>query len=200
MSILRCPIPTPALTPFKGRESTPLQRQAGAAAVELALIIVLAFLPLLLGILEVSRLFYVSATVQEVTRRAAREQVVNWISDAPNIKRAAVFQPPGGGTVSLPGGHEVTNATVRLTFHNTYADASDPDSSGISSPPASAQANVNTCLLGGSDCIQYVRATLEDAGGDPVTYTPMTGWFGDLFALPLPGATVIMPAEALGLL
>lgn len=172
-------------------------RQSGVAAVELALIMVFAFLPLLLGILELSRLFYVTTTVEEVTRRAAREQVVRWMSQSAALQRYAVFQPiDGTGTVALPGGREVTNSGVLLTFHHSYADAIVPDGpkiTGIASP----QANLNTCLLDATNanCILFVRATLQD-----VSYSPMVGWFGDLFSLPLPKATVIMPAEALGLL
>lgn len=172
-------------------------RQSGVAAVELALIMVFAFLPLLLGIFELSRLFYVTTTIEEVTRRAAREQVVRWTTQAAAMQRFAVFQPTGGaGTVALPGGREVTNSAVQLTFHHSYSDAVDLTSSGISGI-ASPQANLNTCLLDATNvnCILFVRATLQG-----VSYSPMIGWFGDLFSLPLPAATVIMPAEALGLL
>lgn len=171
-------------------------RQRGAAAVELALIMLLVFLPLLLGILEVSRLFYVATTMQEVTRRAAREQVVRWVSQSATVQRNAVFQNGSSGTVKLPGGHEVSNTSVKLSFYNTYDDALNEDDpiNGV----ASAQDNLNNCLLGNASCIQYVRASLQGDGG-PLTYAPMTGWFGSLFEVPLPGATVIMPAEAMGL-
>ncbi len=176
---------------------TDKSRQSGVAAVELALIMVFAFLPLLLGILELSRLFYVTTTVEEVTRRAAREQVVRWMSKSAELQRYAVFQPiDSAGTVALPGGREVTNSAVQLTFHHSYADALNLASSGISGI-ASPQDNLNTCVLDATNanCILFVRATLQD-----VDYSPMIGWFGDLFSLPLPAATVIMPAEALGLL
>lgn len=172
-------------------------RQSGVAAVELALIMVFAFLPLLLGILELSRLFYVTTTVEEVTRRAAREQVVRWTSQSAAVQRYAVFQPVSStGTVALPGGREVTNSAVLLTFHHSYADALDLTSTGITGI-ASPQVNLNTCLLdpANANCILFVRATLQG-----VSYSPMVDWFGGLFSLPLSAATVIMPAEALGLL
>lgn len=168
------------------------RRQRGAAAVEFALI-AFAFFPLLLGIVEFGRLFYVVNTVQEVTRRAAREQVVNWLSDSATVRRHAVFRNSDG---PLPGAPEVTNAAVSLDFYNSYADAANGSNAigGIASP----QENLNNCLLASPNCILFVRATLQ-SGGAPITYTPMTGWFGSL-SIPLPGATVIMPAEALGLL
>lgn len=174
--------------------STSRRSQYGAAAVEFALIALFAFFPLLLGIVEFGRLFYVANTVQEVTRRAAREQVVNWTSQSGAIRRAAVFRNTDG---ALPGAPEVTNATVDLSFYHSYANALSGTGAitGIGSP----QENLNNCLLASTSCILFVRATLQ-SGGAPITYVPMIGWFGDLFRIPLPGATVIMPAEALGLL
>lgn len=172
-------------------------RQAGAAAVEFALVAMFAFLPLLLGIIELGRLFYVVSTVQEVTRKAAREQVVRWTDQTGAIQRAAVFQnTAGAGTVSLPGGNEVKNVTVQLQFFNDYADAKDGVNAVNVGPIASSAANVANCLLNESNCIRFVRATLRNANGTPVEYLPMM--FG-VFNVPLPGAAVIMPAEALGL-
>lgn len=180
-----------------GNSRTSLRSQYGAATVEFALIALFAFLPLLLGIVEFGRLFYVANTVQEVTRRAARQQVVSWLSQSNSIQRAALFQSGSGtGTVTLPGGAEITNADVRLTFYNTYADAVSGSNSISGGTP---QSNLESCLKG-DPCIRYVRATLQTAGGAPLTYAPMTGWFGNLFEVSLPGATVIMPAEGLGLL
>jgi hypothetical protein len=172
-------------------------RQGGAAAVEFALIALFAFLPLLLAIIEAGRLFYVVTTTQEVTRRAARIQAVNWLSASSALQRYAVFRDVGSGTVTLPGGVEINSTDVRLSFYGSYADAlSSSNPLGGTSP----QANLANCLKSLSPCIRYVRATLQTASGGPVTYAPMTGWFDTLLQLPLPEATVIMPAEALGLL
>lgn len=174
------------------------QRQVGAAAVEFALIALFAFIPLVLGIMEFGRLFYVANTVQEVTRRAAREQVVAWISQSSAIQRTALFHSgSSSGTVTLPGGVEISNTNVRLSFHNNYADALSGSNSITSGSP---EANLVNCLKNEIPCVRYVRATLATAGGAPLNYSPMTGWFGNLFKVPLPGATVIMPAEAVGLL
>lgn len=187
-------------------------RQGGVAAVELALIMVFAFLPLLLGILEFGRLFYVADTVHEVTRRAARDQVVRWSSQTSAIQRDAVFQCGDSltgatlscgstGAVNLPAGLEVTNTSVVLGFYHSYANALSNSNAitGIASP----QDNMNTCLRDITDpnCILFVRATLQGSGGGALNYSPMLPWFWNgAVTFPLPAATVIMPAEALGLL
>lgn len=183
-------------------------RQRGATAVELALILAFVFLPLLLGILEFGRMFYVFNMSQEVTRRAARAQVARWSSETADIRRDAVLQCGDrnglarasldcrntASTVKLPAGPEIGNAQVELAFFHSYEDALGGNNAITSQ--TSPQSNLNTCLLDASDgsCIRYVRATLQ-----PITYQPMIGWFGDLFAISLPSATVIMPAEGLGL-
>lgn len=170
--------------------------QRGATAVEFA-IVVLVFLTMVLGILEFGRLFYVNGTVQEVTRRAAREQVVRWVTAVGDVRRAAVFGA-GSGTVALPAGGEVTNETVQISFHGTLEDALN-DTSPITVSGSDPVVNVNNCLVGNASCIRYVRATLESPDGDgPVHYAPMVALFSFL-DVALPGATVVMPAEALGL-
>lgn len=169
-------------------------RQAGATAVEFALTLII-FVSVVLGILEFGRLFYVANTVQEVTRRAARAQVVQWVTARPDVQRGAVFGA-GSGVVALPAGAEVTSATVAISFHHSLADAlgNDPIDS-IGSDPV---ANLNNCLLLNNQCIQFVRASLEDGEGNAIPYQPMLPLF-DFLDLPLPGATVVMPAESLGL-
>lgn len=170
-------------------------QQRGTTAVEFALVVAI-FFGLLFGIFEFGRLFYLNNTVQEVTRRAAREQVVRWVTAVPDVQRASVFGS-GSGTVVLPAGAEVSNAVVRLSFHGNLNDAllaSNP----ISAPGSDPVLNVNNCLTGSAACIRYVRAVLEHANGDPVLYEPMVSLFSFL-NVPLPGATVVMPAEALGL-
>ena len=65
--------------------------QRGAAAVEFAIIAMLLF-TVLFGIIEFGRLFYVINTVQEVTRRAAREAVVRWVDNS-DTSPAKVIAP-----------------------------------------------------------------------------------------------------------
>ena len=164
--------------------------QAGAAAVEFALIALLAFLPLLLGIVEAGRMFYVVTTTQEVTRRAAREQVVRWLSQSGAVQRYAVFREPGAGAAPLPGGTEISSSDVRLTFYGSYADAISGDNPISGGTP---QSNL-------SNCIKSLFWFLFEILDGLMTGAMAEGWFGTLLQVPLPEATVIMPAEALGLL
>lgn len=179
--------------------------QRGVAAIEFALIVLFAFFPLLLGIIEFGRFLYLNVTVQEVTRRAAREQIVQWVDQGDVIKRNAVFQKGTSGTVNLPGSPEVSNASISLAFFNTVTDAKNNTNaiSGI----ASAYDNANNCISKSPLCIQYVRATLSNATG-PVQYVPMVAIFAGRALFPgwnvnlrisLPGASVIIPAESLGI-
>jgi hypothetical protein len=173
------------------------KHQAGAATVEFALIALFAFIPLLLGIVELGRMFYVVTTTQEITRRAARQQTVSWIDQRTAMQRYAVFREAGNGAVALPGGPEISSNDIRLEFYGSYADALNRNNA-ISH--GTAQSNLTNCLKNLSPCIRYVRASLQTSGGGPVSYLPIAGWFDGLLNVPLPAATVIMPAEALGLL
>lgn len=171
-------------------------RQQGVAAVEFALVATLLF-TLLFGIIEFGRLFFVINSVQEVTRRAAREQVVRWINQTDAVQRIAVLQAGSSGTVSFPGAGDISNVNVRLGFYNTYADArtgSNPIT-GI----ASAADNFANCVNAETSCIKFVRAALTKPDGSPLDFQVVAPYMPrDQFALPR--STVIMPAEALGLL
>lgn len=171
-------------------------RQGGSATVEFALVALVAFLPLLLGVIEAGRLFYLATTTQEVTRRAARAQVVRWVDQAAGIQRHALFRGTEGQD-TLPGAPEIGADDVRLEFFESYADALNRTGSIVNT---AMDANYLNCLKSESPCIRYVRASLLDAKGQTLRYRPVTGLLDRLFDLPLPGATVIMPAEALGLL
>lgn len=192
------PAPLPNLAALPGGKAlrSLAGRSRGAVTIEFALVAMFAFLPLLLVTIELGRLFYLTTTLQEVTRRAARAQVVRWVDQAPLVQRYAVFQDATGDD-TLPGGPEITAASVRIEFYETYANAQ-----GGVSPITGGTVDVNydNCLKSLSPCIRYVRATLLSATGQPLRFRPVTGLFDQVFDLPLPGTTVIMPAEALGLL
>ncbi len=160
----------------------PKSSQRGTAAVEFALIAMLLF-ALLLGILELGRLFFVFNTAQEITRRAAREAVVRWVDNSPSspAKSLALF-----GAVSPPGIAELTAANIQIDY--LTAD-------GVTAPdpfPTSPAANITACLGGSSGCIALVKVSIVGA-----RYRPMAGLFPFL-AIPLPASTVSMPAESLG--
>jgi hypothetical protein len=170
--------------------------QRGVAAVEFAIVVAL-LLVLLFGIIEFGRLFFVINSVQEITRRAARAQVVRWIDQTGAVQRLAVLKPGSIGTVNFPGAGDITNVDIRLSFYNTYADAVAGASpiTGITSPGQ----NVSNCLNAETNCIKYVRATLTQANGSLLDFNVIAPYMPSN-AFSLPRSTVIMPAEALGLL
>lgn len=163
---------------------TPYQ-QRGAAAVEFAIIAMLLF-TLLFGIIEFGRLFYVFNTVQEVTRRAAREAVVSCVdaTSQNTLKRLALF----GGT-SLPAGAEITDAKINITYLNASYVAT--------TTPSCPAGNLSACLLEPpTNCVAFVQVSITGA-----TYTPMVGLFGPSgiinLSVPIPASTVTMPAESM---
>lgn len=165
---------------MKNSQNTARQ-QRGVATVEFAIIAMLLF-TLLFGIIEFGRMLYVFNTVQEVTRRAAREAVVRWTDTASQdaAKNLALF-----GGVSLPAGAEIADSNITIEYLTA--------SGGTPSPlPTSASDNIAACLTGPAGCIALVRVSITGA-----TYAPMVGLFPFL-AIPIPASTVVMPAESLG--
>ena len=155
--------------------------QRGAAAVEFAIIAMLLF-TVLFGIIEFGRLFYVINTVQEVTRRAAREAVVLWVdnSNTSQAKRIALFS-----RASLPAGAEITAANIDIQYLTASGIPPSPF-------PGSATDNISACLTGPAGCIALVQVSIINA-----SYVPMVRLFPFL-RLRIPASTVTMPAESLG--
>lgn len=158
-----------------------LHLQRGVAAVEFAIVAMLLF-TLLFGIIEFGRLFYIINTVQEVTRRAAREAVVNWrdVASQDAIKRTALF----GGN-SLPAGAEITTGNIEILYLTEDGIAPAP-------MPTTPAENISACLGGPTGCIALVRVSITGA-----TYAPMVSLF-PYFNVPIPASTVTMPAESMG--
>lgn len=157
-----------------------VRQQRGAAAVEFAIVAMLLFV-LLFAILEFGRLFYVLNSVQEVTRRAAREAVVRWTNEEDYIKQLALF----GSANGLPAGAEITKDNITIDYLNASGSLSSPR-------PATAADNIAECLSGSARCIAYVRVSVTGA-----TYAPMVSLFSN-FRIPIPTSSVIMPAESMG--
>lgn len=156
-------------------------QQQGVAAVEFAIIAMLLF-TILFGIFEFGRLFYVYNSVQEVTRRTAREAVVRW-TDAASQDAARSLALFGGA--SLPAGAEIAAANINID----YLTASGGDPTPF---PASPADNISACLSGPDGCIAFVQVSIVGA-----TYIPMSGLFPFL-SVPIPASTVTMPAESMG--
>jgi len=160
-----------------------IRRQSGLAAVEFAIVALLLF-TLLFGIVEFGRMFYVFNTVQEVTRRAAREAVVRWIDTGSQgeVKNLALF-----GGDRLPAGAEIATENISIEYYKA-------DGGEITQPPVDPEDNIYACLYPSDlvDCIALVEVSITGA-----TYQPMVGLFPFL-AVPIPASTVTMPAESMG--
>lgn len=170
------------------------RRQGGAAAVEFAIVAML-FFTIVFGIMEFGRVLYVWNTVQEVTRRAAREAVVRGFADAGMVSRAAVFNPEAGdGTAYLPAAKEITATDVRINYLNQNLVVADP-------MPLDPSDNISACMdaTRTASCVRYVEACVATAGTcvGSIKYIPMVGLFPFL-AINIPVSSVIMPAESLG--
>lgn len=181
------------------------RHQGGAAAVEFALIAAI-FFTLLFGIVELGRFLYLFNTVQEVTRRAAREAVVSCTDETKqNGIRSRAVLATGTPGASLPAGWEVTDARVVIDYLDKNQDTQNPIGRYIACP-SPFNGNILKCEADAADCIKFVRVRVCDYQNqnqcDPVQYVPMMGLLVPTRVLDLrieiPGSTVIMPAESLG--
>ncbi|WP_040394169.1 TadE/TadG family type IV pilus assembly protein [Aromatoleum toluclasticum] len=178
------------------------RRENGTTAVEFA-IVAMVFLLIVLGIMEFGRLLYVWNTVQEVTRRAAREAVVRTADDASLIARMAVFHnETSSGTVRLPAGLEISNAEVKLNYLRADLSAPSPmpvDASGHFDPAKNLAACNSADPNELASCVRFVEACLATDGAcaNTVKYAPMINLFPFL-AIDIPVSRVLMPAESLG--
>ena len=182
-------------------------RQRGAAAVEFAFVFVLLFV-LLLGIVELGRFLYLFNTVQEVTRRAAREAVVSCTDEnTQNGIRSRAVLGSGATGAFLPAGGEVADARVVID----YLDKNQAPIGRYIACPSPYNGNILKCEADATDCIKFVRVRVcsyqNQNQCNPVQYVPMIGLFSpnDLTSMQridlgvdIPGSTVIMPAESLG--
>ena len=173
--------------------------QQGVAAVELALVVLLIFLPLLLGIIEFGRAMYIWNTVQEITRHAARDATVTDFTNASAmslVRQNAIFRTTAG---SLPAGSEITDTSVAIKYLNLALGTVDP----TTTCPVK---NINICLNNPADasCIRFVQASVCQPGtGETnacvaVQFIPMVSLFSDLLDIAIPSSPVTMPAESLG--
>jgi hypothetical protein len=186
--------------------SSTARSQRGVATVEFALVAIVFFM-VLLGITEFGRIMYIWNTTQEVTRRAAREAVVRDFSAAETaaIKREAIFQGGTSGTVNLPAGVEITNATVRLVYL-TVDPAGNRVAITAGNMPADPADNISACGDAGrmfTSCIRFVQACIavDDTCANSIPYQPMVLLLANLgidLAINIPASAVVMPAESLG--
>jgi hypothetical protein len=170
--------------------------QRGVAAVEFALV-ALIFFTILFGIIEFGRVLYVYNTIQEVTRNAAREAVVrNFNTDVAAIQRESIFRGGTTGTVYLPAGLEISNASVQISYLTDSLIAPNP-------MPTDPVDNIAACkdTTRSASCIRYVQACVStvNACTGTIPYFPIIGIPPfNKFQIQIPVSTVIMPAESLG--
>lgn len=164
-----------------------LTRQTGAAIVEFAIIggLLLAFI---YGIFEFGRMMFVYNSMQEISRRGAREATVRWVSDTTIIKNLALF-----GSTTLPGGPEITDANIFIR----YLRSNGVDT--VSAVPLDAGDNLAACndVTRTTECIVYVEVSVKN-----VEYRPLIFKAGAVTtSRPLnamPEATTVVYAESLG--
>ncbi|GGX90644.1 TadE/TadG family type IV pilus assembly protein [Pseudoduganella dura] len=176
----------------------PLRREGGALMVELALCMTM-FLVMMFGTMEVARMLFVSNTVQEVTRQAARAAAMTDFSVAADlavVRRHALFRNAGddGPLVLAPN---LGPAQVRIEYLRA-----DGTAIGAGSMPACPVENIRNCMQdpSGASCIRFVRASIcSDASGacTPLAHQPMTGLLPGM-AGPVPMAATVVKAETLG--
>lgn len=181
----------------------PRRRAAdGVVAVEFSLVLML-FLLLAFGVLELARVLYLYNTLQIVTQRAASLASVTDFHDAAamsSVRQRAVLRGTPG---TLAFGEPVSDAHVRIDY------LSLSDSGAITMTPIATAAlpscpvnNRVNCLKDpyGASCIRLVRAQICDpAVTDSCANVRYQGLFS-LVSLPisLPKATAIVSAETLG--
>jgi Flp pilus assembly protein TadG len=179
--------------------------QRGAATVEFAILAIVFFM-VLLGSMEFGRLMYIWNTAQEVTRHAAREAVVrDFTSQTGAIKRESIFRGGTSGTVNLPAGVEITNATVRLVYLTVDAGGNRVAITA-GNMPLDPSDNISACadaLRVNISCIRFVQACIavDDACVNSIPYQPMVLLLANLgidLAINIPASSVVMPAESLG--
>lgn len=180
------------------------QAQNGVAAVEFALVLIL-FLTLVFGILEVARAMYICNTLQEVTRRAAtlatNTDFTNGLA-IQAVREKAVFRTsPGLLTFAEP----ITDKHINIDYMRVRRNAKVLTMERIPSGslPASPAQNHANCMRDpyGDSCIRLVRVRVCQLGsGDECTRVPYQTLVS-LIPLPfgLPRSTTIANAETLGL-
>ena len=176
-------------------------RQAGVAAVEFSLV-VLIFLTIIFATLELARVEYLMNTLMEVTRRAAAAAANVNLKDTTAlqaIQAQAVFRDSAG---PLALGTPVAAANVTIDYLSVSKDTLDLQH--MTSLPSSPARNRWNCIAepNGDNCIRFVRArvcaSMDDAGNcQPLSYQQMFPFF-DLPGWHVPVAETIVPAGSLG--
>lgn len=191
----------PVTKPAMGGGSR-LHKQRGGAAVEFALVVVI-FLTLVFGIMELARAMYICNTLQEVTRRAAALAANTDFSDGTAMQRVrerAIFRDSPG---FLAFARPITDAHINIDYlaitRNGASLVTAPIPAGAL--PANPARNQEICMSNPNDagCIRLVRVRMCVSGGGqcvPIPYQSIVSLVPLPF--PLPVSTTIVTAETLG--
>ena len=178
------------------------QHVSGSVTAEFAIVMVF-FMMIVCGVIELARVMYMFNTLQMVTRRAATLAANADFSDAAamnDVRARAVFRDSPGGLVL---GAPITDAHVRIRYLSIGSAGGDAmtelPTAGLPICPAN---NRITCMQDpyGASCIRVVQAQICDPADTSecrgVGYQALFSIVGLSFALPK--ATAIATAETLG--
>lgn len=183
-----------------------VQPQHGAFIVEFAMVL-LIFLILAFGVIELARIMYVFNTLEEVTRRAASAATNTDFSDASAmsaVRQGAVFRnSPGLLTLGAP----ITDAHVRIDYMSLIRAGTGSGNMTLSEIPTAnlpscVATNKIVCMNNPNDphCIRFVRVRICDPidtnACSSVQYQTIASIVG--MQLNLLKATRIVAAESLG--
>lgn len=176
-------------------------RQAGVAAVEFALVVII-FLTIIFGTLELARIEYLMNAVGEVTRRAAAAAAnTNFTNTTAlqDIQADAVFRSSAG---PLALGVPVTSDNVKIDYLSI--SQATLDFKHVTALPSCPARNRWNCVSDpySDSCIRFVRARVcastDDSGNcSPLPYQRLFPFF-DLSGWTVPVAETIVPAGSLG--
>ena len=188
--------------PSGHRRASTIIAQTGSAAIEFALILVV-FLTLLFGIMELARSMYIFNTLQEVTRRAAAAAANADFSEASRnqVRQNAIFRS-ATDTHGLLFGEPVTAAHIRIDYMALERIGNETTPKLIPSiqiDSSSPSANRLVCTKNPNDlnCVRLVRVQVCVPGTDcqPVTYQPIFPFIS--LPVQLPISRTIVTAETL---
>lgn len=172
--------------------------------IEFALLLIF-FLVIVFGIIDMARLMFLYNTLQDATRRAARSAAVTSPGDSAamdSIRQAAIFRNTPGGLILKS---DLTDKAIRIDFLSV-ARAGDGtlglQSMNGSAVPSSSQENEVNCRIDpyGNNCIRFVRVRVCDPSNPgscvPVKFRTTIPFI--VIDIDLPIATTISHVQSLG--
>ena len=147
--------------------------QEGQTLVEFPLVLLLTFLPLVLGVMEFGRALYTWGTIVEATRWGTREAIVA------GFEGGAYNSPTVGNIID-----DINNRSLiqpKLTPANVAVDYLDKSYGSTTT----------------YEDVRYVRVSIINYRFQSVV-SVVSGFFGIPVSIPLPGFSTTLPRESLG--